>query len=61
MTDTAQTTSPDAPPEEPSGPVTTSATTGEPVRRFSGPWFAALALRNRRRVIRLPEERPIIG
>ena len=46
MTDTAQTTNPDAPVEETSGPVTTSATTGEPVRRFSGPWFAALALRN---------------
>jgi ribose transport system permease protein len=45
VTDTAQKT-PDAPTEEPSGPVTTSATTGEPVRRFSGPWFAALALRN---------------
>lgn len=26
--------------------VTASALTGEPVRRFSGPWFAALALRN---------------
>lgn len=26
--------------------VTASPLTGEPVRRFSGPWFAALALRN---------------
>ena len=26
--------------------LTTSPTTGEPVRRFSGQWWAALALRN---------------
>jgi ribose transport system permease protein len=44
VTDTAQAPSEADAKEERA--VTVSPTTGEPVRRFSGPWFAALALRN---------------
>ncbi len=46
MTDTVKATNQDALAKQGSGQVTTSPTTGEPVRRFSRAWWAALALRN---------------
>ncbi len=46
MTDTVKATNQDAPANQGSGQVTPSPTTGEPVRRFSRAWWAALALRN---------------
>ncbi len=46
MTDTQQAPSADAVPDAASDKVTISPTRGEPVRRFSRQWLAAVALRN---------------